>query len=282
MKTTSLILRFGSLALTAGILVALAAFVKEILKYKTLSFSYLIVSASLLTLSIVPYFFGSKISETLVHFFSQTYVLLLGITNLFITPLVLPWYDRQRFIWKVLFCLVAVLLTMLMFTFGLERISGHMAFSPTLFAALAWFIFPLFIMEFFEGYERIPSINLIEWVYPSGRVYPELEDKDLLDPIVISFVLKRSSEEESIVFRSKAPVRMDLGRLFFYFLDDYNAKHPAKTIDLEDGNGSPFKWTFVKEGTAYFRRTRGLDPYISVRDNDIVENDVIVCKRNRL
>ncbi len=281
MNTINTILRFGSIALVILSIVILIIFVRKVLKYKAFTISYWVIAASLLALSIVPFFFADRISQKTAIIFSQSYILLLGIVNIVIIEYILPWYEEQKFRWKFVYTLIILLLSILLLTFGMDKLIGLSIFIPELFASLIWFLLPLVILEMVVSYLRIPKQRYIQWFYPVDNPPGEPSDSELLNPIVISFVLKkRDKNDEELVFRSKAPMRMELGKLFYYFINDYNAKNPNSTIKYLDDEGQAYSWNLVKKKNSIFSARAGIDPYSSVQENKLVENDIILCFRD--
>jgi len=72
---------------------------------------------------------------------------------------------------------------------------------------------------------------------------------------------------------------MELGELFYYFINDYNERHPLEHIQYVNGPGDPHGWMFYKKPKWYNILTRYMDADRTIFLNGIRENDVIVCIR---
>src|SRR5690625_2491422 len=96
-----------------------------------------------------------------------------------------------------------------------------------------------------------------------------------------SFVIrKKEADSDPVSFRAKAPAKMTLSRLFYYFVEDYNDQHPEHMLEYIDQMGQPYGWIFYFKPAWYrpFDR-RYADPAKTIQENKIRENTVIVCKR---
>lgn len=281
MKSLNMLLRFGSVSIIVLLMIIIIVSLKDIRKHKVITISYWIIAASLLALSIIPFFFGDRISDKTAIIFSQSYILLLGISNIVMIEYILPWYSEQKFRWKFNYNLCILFLSVLLLTFGMDKLIGSSIFKPELFASLIWFLLPLVILEMVVSYYKIPKQKYIQWFYPLENPPGEPLDSELMDPIVISFVLKKQNKnDEELVFRSKAPLRMELGKLFYYFINDYNAKNPNSTIKYLDDDGQAYSWNLVKKNNSLFEAKSGMDPYSTVKENKLTENDIILCFRD--
>jgi hypothetical protein len=125
----------------------------------------------------------------------------------------------------------------------------------------------------------IPKRNLKNWLYPLNETIPPPTDPEMANPVIISFVFqKRNSDPEKTVFRAKAPLAMQMGRLFYYFINDYNERHPGTPIEIASEENKPYGWVY------HFKRrwslkTKYLDPDATISENQVRENSVIVCRR---
>jgi hypothetical protein len=70
---------------------------------------------------------------------------------------------------------------------------------------------------------------------------------------------------------------MRLGKLFYYFLNDYNDRHPDTPVEITEEENA-FGWLFYHK-PGWFTRIKYLDADQTVKHNRIKENSIIVCKR---
>lgn len=72
---------------------------------------------------------------------------------------------------------------------------------------------------------------------------------------------------------------MDFGELFYYFINDYNERHPHATISYSNETGMPSGWIFFKKPKWYTLFTKYIDSERTIFTNHIRENDIIMCIR---
>ena len=87
------------------------------------------------------------------------------------------------------------------------------------------------------------------------------------------------TEENLIKSRSKLPVKIELGKFFPVFLDQYNDRNPGNMIQFLDETKQPFGWNFYIKPKKWWQFPVYLNPEITVRENGVKENDIIVAER---
>lgn len=145
-------------------------------------------------------------------------------------------------------------------------------FLPTMLSMFAYFI-PLAIYYTFDAAYKIPSPLFPVWEYPSIPI--ELPDEKPNEKLlVIAFeISKKPSDKARTNFRAKGPETMKLGDLYYHFINDYNDAQ-SETPILYDGN----EWLF-RIKPKLFGSQRVFDPELTVRENKIRENTIIICER---
>lgn len=182
----------------------------------------------------------------------------------------------QCFYTIAIMLLIAVLLMISIF-FLLNR---AFIFYPLMLSVLAFFIPMLFYLAYFSVMQ-IPLPVYRTWVYPSQTLDPP-EDNYNDRLLVIGFLLtKRLNDKKNTFFRAKAPEGISLGELFYHFMNDYNELQSETPIHFIDNSGQPLEWWFRKK-RKWFQSDKILDPTISVRENNINENTVIVCEHLKI
>jgi hypothetical protein len=68
-----------------------------------------------------------------------------------------------------------------------------------------------------------------------------------------------------------------LGELFYHFINDYNELQSETPIEYQI-NGVATEWWYHLK-TKWYMPRRILDPHLTVRENGIKENSVIICER---
>ncbi len=141
------------------------------------------------------------------------------------------------------------------------------------------FLMPFMIVKLYEFAVSIPVSVYQKWFYPIDKKMKDPKEEELLNPLVISFEFnKGESLSEISNFRLKAPERMEFGKLFYFFINDYNERHPGGEITYIDKGNKPSGWIFYTKPNWL-----GLQKYINfnktIEANNIKENDVIICRR---
>jgi hypothetical protein len=80
-------------------------------------------------------------------------------------------------------------------------------------------------------------------------------------------------------FSSKAPVGMRVGRLFYFFINDYNGRHPEGVISYTNEHNEPCGWIFKKVRNKFLGLKEVIDPDSSIYADEIKENDLLYCQR---
>ncbi len=125
----------------------------------------------------------------------------------------------------------------------------------------------------------IPLKEYRKWFYPDKPVVADMENMDLSNFAVITFVFsKKPGDVVKSNFQSKAPYPIRLGDLFFFFLQEWNHKNPGSTIQYMDETNRPFGWHFyLKE--SWWKPKRYLDFDFTIRENKIGVNAIIITER---
>jgi hypothetical protein len=116
------------------------------------------------------------------------------------------------------------------------------------------------------------------WSYPD-KPLPDPTDSELAAPMVISFEFKKKTDDQAFTsFRAKAPKDIQFGKLFYFFINDYNGRHPEGTIETGSRPNLPYRWVFHFK-PRFLSGKKYLDPDETVYHNKIKENSIIVCQR---
>lgn len=156
--------------------------------------------------------------------------------------------------------------------------SKNFLFYPMMMSTITFFI-PFLFLQTFEAAYSIPSASFKTWEYPLHQRIDIPDEKPGEKLLVIGFeIAKKPSDIKKTYFRAKAPETMVLGELYYHFINDYNQVQSESTIDYAEGGYGPHKWWFRRK-PGWYQGQRILDPEMSVRENGITENTVIVCER---
>jgi len=179
---------------------------------------------------------------------------------------------------EFLFTLVTALVGLIAFSAVVEMYKPE--FKWIFLAAAICFVIPLLIVKLYEFAIAIPVPIFKQWLYPVDQKIADPTKEEMENPLVVSFEFaqKVDNENEVSTFRTKAPEKMEFGKLFYYFINEYNDKHLESTIDYLDENNNPYQWIFYTKPKWYQSR-KHIDFVRTVQGNRIQEDDVIVCER---
>lgn len=151
-------------------------------------------------------------------------------------------------------------------------------FYPMLLSMVTFFI-PFLFYKTFESAYSIPLPVYKTWQYPLNTLIEVPDEKPGEKIVVIAFeIAKKNTDYQTTVFRAKAPDSMLLGELFYHFINDYNDLQSETPIEYAKDGLEPNEWIFRRK-PRWFELQKILDPDITIRENGIKENTVIICDR---
>lgn len=145
-------------------------------------------------------------------------------------------------------------------------------------SVLVFFVPSIFYWTYI-AFINIPFEIYKVWEYPRDKEEINFDglDFDRLMVLELEFS-KKPDAEDRLRVKAKAPENITLGDWFRKFIDDYNAKFPASTIEYIRPDGGSHSWVFYLK-KSFFHRRRLLDPDLTIRENRIQENLKITSKR---
>lgn len=265
--------------MSLGVFMIIIKKLKGFKKFGVSGLLYAILTAIVLAVPALFLNFNTGLSEISILVFSQLYIVFLGILHVTLAKNTITWYPEQKLKMQMVF-----IIGFLLFGFLLTNISFEYLAKPSYeliwYFSLLWFIVPVLLNETIIKLAGMPSKEFKTWQYPIGQNIEDPSDAELDNPIVISFVFMKSTiTQETATFRAKAPAGMDLGRLFYFFINDYNGRHPEGPISYSNEKNEADPWVFFKLKNKLFRIKEPLDQDSSISTNNIRENDVLICKR---
>ena len=181
---------------------------------------------------------------------------------------------------EIIFGLAIILFTVVIFSalqYFVTKDKSYL-FYPLLMSTLTFFI-PFLFMQTFESAYKIPAAIFKTWEYPLGEQIDVPEEKPGEKIILIAFeIAKKLDFKEKSHFRAKAPESMTLGELYYHFINDYNEEQSETPIAYTDEGHEPYMWWFRRK-PRWYQRSKILDPQITMRENGIKENTIIICER---
>lgn len=279
MSETGLALKIGSLVLGLGTYLVLFKQIKGLKKHGWSGLFYILGVSFIISLSTLLLLIMSSAKEVTAILIAQAYIIIIGILHVAFGNKLIKWYSRQAF-GAQLTMIISILLFSyfffsLSFTFLVDS-NARLIWQMS----LLWFLVPVLLNQTINKLLEVPPKNYKKWQYPVGLTIDDPTDEEMENPVVISFVFKKSPEEQGeTTFRAKAPSEMTLGRLFYFFIDDYNGRHPEAPISIVDEGNNPDNWNFFKIKNKFLNLKNALDPDITISENRIRENDVLICNR---
>ncbi|MDY8138340.1 TssN family type VI secretion system protein [Aquimarina sp. 2201CG5-10] len=146
-------------------------------------------------------------------------------------------------------------------------------------ASALWFVIPFMVVKLYEFAISIPVSVYKKWFYPIDKKIKDPSDEELQNPLVISFEFNKGKNlDELSNFRLKAPEKMEFGKLFYFFINDYNDRHPEGEIKFLDDKNNPYGWIFYTK-PKWYKSQRHIDFTRTIEGNNIREDNIIICQR---
>lgn len=180
---------------------------------------------------------------------------------------------------EILFGLSVILFSVAIFC-SLQRFLGDRSFLfyPVLMSTLLFFV-PLLVFHSYVAAFNIPATIFPTWEFPLYQPIELPEDSSSERVVVIGFeIAKKNSDYRKTYFRAKGPETMKLGEFFYHFVNEYNDRYSETTIECTDCSDEPSEWWFHRK-PKWYQAQKIYHPNMSVRENGIRENTIIVCER---
>jgi len=251
---------------------------KEVKLYIFRSILYVILAGVVLGLG---GFLGYKtlidLTYFLIYVFLCIWMLGIGILHVFAIKELLPWATDKNYATELVFTILIALLGAILLQV-LFHFIGFQFYIGIILSSLVLFILPYVFYGSLLRYMSIPVKILRKWYYPEKHI-EDPSDREMEMPLVVGFEFKKKKDDKSMTtFRAKAPKEMVFGKLFYYFINDYNHRNPDEKIEYLDDNEKPLGWIFYFK-PKMFGKIRYIDPEETNSFNFVKENSVIVCKR---
>lgn len=219
-----------------------------------------------------------KITNSILYFVLIVWMLALGIVHVSLLKKILPWIT-DKIIWTGLSLTLSIGFlgsAFLLLIFHFIKFSDLVKIN---LISVLFFAVPFLFYITLVYYMEIPVKILRKWQYPVDKHIDDPTDREMDSPLVVGFEFKKKASDENMTtFRAKAPKEMVFGKLFYYFINDYNDRNPDEKIEFIDENNKPFHWIFFHK-PGWFGNIRYIDPGETNSFNFIRENSVIICKR---
>jgi hypothetical protein len=219
----------------------------------------------------------SKLSDE--YLFYQIATVLFGCLHVFFYRWYFNQFDTKKFETELLFALVITLYSSIPFILIYTALSG-LEYTLLMCSQFISFFIPTWINGLFDHIIQIPPKIYVTWKFPEEEnAYPELEDTEIRDLLLITLLIKKNeNDKEYTSIRAKGPVRMDFGRLFYHTTSDYNKRYAKDPIQLAIGDQQHSHWVFFLQ-PKWNEKAKYIDARYTLGMNGITENSVIICQR---
>ncbi|WP_417940300.1 TssN family type VI secretion system protein [Flavobacterium sp. RS13.1] len=214
--------------------------------------------------------------------FYQIASLLFGILNVYLYR----WYFNEFNLKSVvgielLFSLLISLYSSVLFVIIYTALNG-IALTFLMCSHFLVFIVPTGVYAVFNYMMQIPPKEYVTWKIPERKnPFPEIENVEMKDLLLITLLIqKKETDTKYTSLRSKGPVRIDFGALFYHTVSGYNEHNADSKIDLKE-NGENCSWVFFLQ-PKWYQTAKYVDAKYTLGMNGITENSVIICKRQKI
>ncbi len=208
----------------------------------------------------------------------QVYMLISGAVHLTFFHLYFKKFEAKE-IYKEIF--IAIVSGIFQAAF-LIMILGHfqeLEFMFYFLGTLLFFLVPTFCYTLFKTAISIPAKLHKRWFYPVNARYPSPQISEMRNIIIVNLVFQKKENDPQIInFKVKAPRAFDFGKLFYYFINDYNEKHPNSQVHYLDEKNQPYGWYFYTK-PKWFSSSDYIDPDLAIDTNNIKDGETIICQR---
>lgn len=276
-----------TLLITVAILLLLGTilamfFIDKVKNYKTeyKTKYYIYLFSSILVFTLVSFLGQSKVINTLFgeFVFYQVLFFSLGGLHAFVYRTYLNKYELENVwlegIYNLLIAVFGTIPFLLLYTY-----MNSTTYSFTVASCILMFLVPTWIYSTFKASISIPAKIYKTWAFPEFGTFSEPKDDEFRDMVVITFVFYKNPN--SIIrteFRAKSPIRMDFGRLFYHFVNDYNTRNVDSPIELLDEFGNPQHWVFYLKPN-WYGVSKYINPDLTMYMNGIQEDSTVICLR---
>ncbi|HMT28087.1 MAG TPA: TssN family type VI secretion system protein [Bacteroidia bacterium] len=231
----------------------------------------------------IPFAFGFLKIDTLPYFYicMQAYALLIGIIHLWQMGKRFDWRNVDSFYQKMNLSLTILILAIItggVVVYFCPPINVYWMIFPS---SLLFFLFPLLAISTFDFAIRIPDPLYKKWRYPENMILPDPDTIDFSNSHIVTFELKKNARDTGNTFmKFKAPQdRLTFGDLFYLYMTEYNEKNRESQIQYMNDSQHPYEWLFYIKPQKWWQSKIYIDPSLTVRENKIRENFIIISKR---
>jgi hypothetical protein len=208
----------------------------------------------------------------------QTYLTIAGAVHLVLFHQYFNKFDSKKIHTEIFIALISAMYISA-FVVTIAYFFNEQNYLLYLIGTLLFFVIPTLSYSLFEAAISIPAKLHKRWFYPLNTKYPSPQASEMRNIIILNLVFQKKSDDKQIInFKVKAPKTFEYGRLFYYFINDYNEKNPNSPIKHLDDNEQPFGWYFYTK-PKWFGSSDYIDPELAIDTNNIKDGETIICQR---
>lgn len=209
---------------------------------------------------------------------TQLYMLIMGMLHVYAFRGYFKRFDTKA-IYKELAIAIVTAIFLSAFVIMIVVHFRELQYLIYTLGAILFFIVPTLCYIMFETAVSIPAKLHKRWFYPVNSKYPSPQAADMRNIIILNFVFQKKENDKDIInFKVKAPRAFEFGKLFYYFINDYNEKNPNSQIHYIDKKGEPYGWYFYSK-PKWFSASEYIDPEHAIDTNNIKDGETIICQR---
>ena len=212
--------------------------------------------------------------------FYQIASLLFGSLNVYLYRWYFDEFNVKAVGIELLFSLLIMLYSSVLFIVIYTALNG-IGLTFLMCSHFLIFIVPTGVYALFNYMMQIPPKEYVTWKIPERKnPFPEIENVEMKDLLLITLLIqKKPDSTDYTTIRSKGPVRIDFGALFYHTVSGYNDHNAGSKIELRQ-NGENCSWVFFLQ-PKWYQTAKYVDAKYTLGMNGITENSVIICKRQK-
>jgi len=241
---------------------------------------YLYLLVGILTMSIfTAIVYNLKQSAVVLRYFSFiAFAFILGSLHVYFFRLFFNKFDSKNKFKEIMYSIITAL-SLMVPVIMIGSYFNDLQYLWYYLIIVAVFVIPSCFFILFNYSVSIPTRLYQKWYYPLGKKYDTPKHYELKNMIVLNFMFYKNTNEAFMTsFKAKAPKNMDFGRLFFFFINDYNDRKTKLKIELTEDSGDPYGWYFYTK-PKWYGGSRHIDSELTVEENNLSDGDVVVCQR---
>ncbi|WP_394749141.1 TssN family type VI secretion system protein [Spongiimicrobium salis] len=239
---------------------------------------YLFINILVVSIVVAILYNLKQTGVVLRHFSLLFFSLILGGLHVFFFRWSFKKFDTENKFKEILFAMITGFVLVVPIIM-ISAFFNDLAYLPYYFLTVAAFLLPTCFFILYLYSVSIPVKLYYKWYYPLEKKYETPYHYELKNMIVLNFMFHKNAKESHVTsFKAKAPKDMNYGRLFFFFINDYNVKKTTTKIELTEDSGDPYGWYFYTK-PKWYGASRHIDSELTVEQNNLKDGDIVVCQR---